>query len=100
MKVRLLPPARLEFDEALNWYAARRPSLGLEYLAAVDHIIDVIAEHPERYPTWLRQPAYRRAVLTRFPFAVFYRILPDEIEVVAVAHARRDPEYWARRDRR
>lgn len=97
MNVRLLPAARLEFDEAMLWYAQRRPSLGLDFVAAVDHVLGVIAEHPERYPSWPRQRAYRRAVLTRFPYSVFYRILPDEIEVIAVAHAKRDPEYWIRR---
>lgn len=97
MNVRFLPDARLDFDEALAWYAERRPSLGLEFVAAVDAMIDVIAEHPERYPQWLRRGGYRRAVLTRFPYSVFYRLLPDEIEVVAVAHARRDPDYWLRR---
>jgi toxin ParE1/3/4 len=97
VNVRFLPDARLDFDEALAWYAERRPSLAVQFVAAVDGMIDLIGEHPERYPRWLRRPEYRRAVLTTFPYSVFYRILPDEIEVVAVAHGARDPDYWHRR---
>jgi len=34
-------------------------------------------------------------VLRRFPFGVVYRVLAGEIQVVAVAHHRRKPGYWA-----
>jgi plasmid stabilization system protein ParE len=39
----------------------------------------------------------RRAVIQRFPFAVFYEVTTDEIQVIAVFHSRRDPEMWKSR---
>ena len=36
-------------------------------------------------------------VLQRFPFNVFYRPGPTEIEIIAVAHQKRRPGYWSNR---
>jgi len=39
----------------------------------------------------------RRAMLRRFPYAVFFRVLPDLIQVIACFHTNRDPVRWRRR---
>jgi plasmid stabilization system protein ParE len=36
----------------------------------------------------------RRAVVSRFPYAVFYRIEPKRVVVLAVLHMARDPKVW------
>ena len=54
-----------------------------------------IAERPELYPTV--QLTVRRAPLRKFPFSIFYRILPECIEVIAVVHQSREPRTWQRR---
>jgi hypothetical protein len=36
-------------------------------------------------------------MLDRYPFSLIYRELPRKIEIVAVAHAKRKPGYWAKR---
>jgi toxin ParE1/3/4 len=36
-------------------------------------------------------------VFTRFPFTLVYRLRGDEVEILAVAHARRRPGYWRSR---
>ena len=36
----------------------------------------------------------QRAVLDRYPFSIVYRELLHEIQVIAVAHAKRHPGYW------
>jgi hypothetical protein len=35
--------------------------------------------------------------LRRFPFALIYRIKTSKVQIVAVAHDRRQPGYWRRR---
>jgi hypothetical protein len=35
--------------------------------------------------------------MTRFPFSVYYRVLPDDLQILAVKHDKRHPDYW--RDR-
>ena len=39
----------------------------------------------------------RRYLLPRFPFAIYYRILPDQLRILAIKHHSRHPDYW--RDR-
>jgi hypothetical protein len=50
---------------------------------------------PERYPV-VRGEA-RRALLRRFPYAVFFVATPDLVSVLACMHARRDPRRWQER---
>lgn len=41
---------------------------------------------------------YRRVLMQRFPFAVYYEIAEDQIRIIAVAHQRRLPGYWKGRE--
>ena len=54
-----------------------------------------ISEAPTRYPVSLHST--RRILLERFPFNIHYRVNEDDIVVVAVAHQKRGPGYWADR---
>jgi hypothetical protein len=38
--------------------------------------------------------SFRRALLRRFPYCVFYSIEGEEAVVVGCFHAHRDPEVW------
>jgi plasmid stabilization system protein ParE len=39
----------------------------------------------------------RRALVRRFPYAIYFRAAPDEIVVLAVIHGRRHPRHWQSR---
>ncbi|MFS0513618.1 hypothetical protein ACEYW6_02690 [Nostoc sp. UIC 10607] len=39
----------------------------------------------------------RRAVVRRFPYAVYYRIVSSRVIVTAIFHGRRDPKSWQTR---
>lgn len=36
----------------------------------------------------------RFIVLRTFPYVVHFQILPDCVQIVAIAHSRRHPDYW------
>lgn len=92
---RFHPNAAREFEDAAAWYDERRPGLGAEFAAAVFELADQVAASPRR---WRRVRKARRALLTRFPYAIVYREVPGgAIEIVAVAHLSRRPGYWSRR---
>jgi hypothetical protein len=95
----LLPAAQVELTEAIDWYEATRPGLGVDFLGVVDLALRAIGEAPEHYATWPTNPRYRRFVLGRFPYAVFFHIAMHGPEVVAIAHFKRSPGYWLRRVR-
>lgn len=86
------PAAAADIDEAFLWYENQRPGLGHDFLAAADTLIDTIAEHPLRYPVVRRNT--RRALLRRFPYAMYFRIYDEVVVVVACMHGRRNPRRW------
>jgi plasmid stabilization system protein ParE len=81
--------AETEVAEAVEWYAARSPDLAARFLLALDETFQRVRRSPES--CLLIHPPLRRSLLVHFPYAVFYRVYPDRIAVVAVIHARRDP---------
>jgi plasmid stabilization system protein ParE len=95
MKVRFHPAARRELLKHNRWYFVRSPSAALGFEREIDHAISRISEAPERYV--LTFHGCRRFALLRYPFTIVYRILRDEIEIIAVAHGRRRRGYWTRR---
>ncbi len=94
-RLRLTPEAELDLDEAYGWYQAQRPGLAADFLGAVGACIASIRRHPESYQ--LVDPTMRRALLRRFPYAVFYEVGAVEIVVYAVFHCARNPRAWRRR---
>jgi len=87
--------AEADIAEAARWYEQRSPGLGSEFLRAVDVTLAEVARMPERYP--LVRGRARRALLRRFPYAVFFVASPDLVSVFACLHARRDPRHWRER---
>jgi toxin ParE1/3/4 len=54
-----------------------------------------ITANPARYG--FANADIREGVLTRFPYAIYYRVLADRIRVLAVYHTSRDPSRWQSR---
>lgn len=95
MRVRLHPEARAEIRAARKWYDERSPLTATAFAHAVDNAISRIVQAPDQYP--FRYCRTRQFVLQRFPFNLFYFVIDSEIVVVAVAHQKRRPGYWAAR---
>jgi toxin ParE1/3/4 len=98
--VRVEPEAKQELAAAAAWYEKRREGLGLELLAEVDAAFTAIARSPSRFPFYprvARELGVRRAGARRFPYSIAFIELPAVVRVLAVAHERRRPGYWAGR---
>ncbi len=98
--LRVLREAEEELAEAAEWYEAKRTGLGVELIAIVDRAFEEIQDAPLSHALWRVDRPYRRKVLTRFPYVIFFRAEDDEVEVIAVAHAKRRPGFWVDRVRR
>ncbi len=94
-KLQLEPEAEAEFLEAAAWYTARSPGLGIAFRDAVSAILESIEEIPQGFPVALRD--IRKARVQRFPYVVYYVVLPDTISVIAIIHGRREPRRWQQR---
>jgi toxin ParE1/3/4 len=90
VKVLLREEARSEVLEAFAWYEERRSGLGVEFRDALDATIARALRHPLVYAAGDR--GLRRALVSRFPYAVYFRIYPDALVVVGVMHGRRHPK--------
>jgi toxin ParE1/3/4 len=61
----------------------------------VQAALDLIASRPESFPT--RAENVRRALVRRFPYAVYYRLEDERIVVLAIVHTSRDSAVWQER---
>lgn len=90
MIIRFTPDAEAELTEAREWYSHQRQDLDLEFMQSIDDALLRVVANPHLFPIVYLD--LRRVVVRRFPFAVLYEVLADEIQVIAVFHSRRDPE--------
>jgi len=80
--------AQRDIAEAHAWYESQRVGLGAEFMSALEDALDAIAANAERFA--IMHADLRRALLKRFPYAVFYRTHPQGVIIVAVLHCARD----------
>src|SRR5213079_237936 len=91
-RVELRREAFAHVAEAFLWYRAQRPGLEWEFDADLQAVFTLLRQVPEAGPVVYRD--LRRAVMHRFPYAVYYRLPPGLIEVRAVLHTHRHPRAW------
>ncbi len=89
------PAARREMIAAHGWYGRQShvaaDGLYNELLPALDRV----QRQPRLYPAHRHNT--QRLVLRRYPFSIVYRELLNKIQIIAIAHAKRKPGYWAKR---
>jgi plasmid stabilization system protein ParE len=99
---RILRSARIELRAAARRYEEQRIGLGERFVLAIDKAINDAVADPLRWPLMPSVPdelGVRRRLVDNFPYAVVYRIVTNGIvEIVAVMHGKRSPDYW--KDRR
>ena len=87
--------AELDIAEAFVWYEERRAGLGEEFLSSGDACLESIRRRPEMYP--VVHDGYRRSLIRRFPYTVFYEQSEAGVTIYAVFHSSRDPDKWRQR---
>ncbi len=81
--------AELDVAEAQLWYESQRGGLSAEFLSEVWQVFDRLAETPLIYQTVYRD--VRRAMVRRFPYLIWYRVVGEVVTVLACSHGRQDP---------
>lgn len=92
-KVIVRAEAALEIQEAFDWYEELSEGLGLEFLRVADACLAGVRRNPASYQVVHEQ--VRRALLRKFPYALFSLI--KEGTVVVLACFKRSPADWQRR---
>lgn len=96
MRVVFTAAADEELVAACTWYEQEREGLGDQLFTEVSRLLAVIAEHPLRFR--VVRHSLRRALVARFPYAIYYRVLGDTVTVEGFLHGSRDPRIWIARD--
>ena len=73
----------MELAEAASWYETRQPGFAIRFLQEIDQTGHAIQTRPLSF--------------LRLADALVFLELPTEIRVLAVAHAKRHPDYWLNR---
>jgi plasmid stabilization system protein ParE len=86
------PEASEEIDEAFSWYAMRSAQAADGFYEELFPAVNRVRQQPGLFPQYVN--GTQRVVLHHYPFSVVFRNLPSEIQIVAVARAKRRPGYW------
>ncbi len=87
--------AEVDVQEARDQLEAVRVGLGNQVLARVREVLARIEKMPELHgKVW---QDVRAARLKQFRYIVYFIVLADRVEVLAVLHGARDPSSWKSR---
>jgi toxin ParE1/3/4 len=95
LPVVLRPEAEQDLLTAHKWYEGQRVGLGDEFTEQVTAVLERVAEMPEMFAIFWEDVRTCRS--RRFPYVIYYRVLADRVEVLAVLHGSRDPSFWKSR---
>lgn len=95
MTFRFEPDARVELEEAIQYYQQRNEEVAQHFITAVENAISRAMANPLIYR--LQQNQYRFCKIDVFPYHLVFRFKEDQIEIFAIAHTSRKPGYWNHR---
>ena len=76
---------------AYHWYEVKSSGLGEEFIRVFRTSIAEVERHPMAWRKVYNE--FRRCLLRRFPYAVYYTVKDDEILIYAVVHGARNPVF-------
>ena len=99
-RLRVDARAAEELAEAARWYENESEGLGVKFLDAFEHALEILREDPTPLsviPGDASKLGAKRLLLHRFPFSLVVVERKNETVVVAIAHHARRPGYWTDR---
>jgi toxin ParE1/3/4 len=89
------PAARAEARRAVEFYRKHSAAVAERFVDFLENAIQLVIDDP-----LIGHPAKagcRQKVFTIFPYTLIYRLVDEELQIVAVMHQRRKPDYWLKR---
>jgi plasmid stabilization system protein ParE len=84
--------AEADIEKAKAWYARDDHQLGLQFVQEVNRTVERISALPDQFPEVAR--GVRRALLHRFPYAIYFVRREALASVIAVLHQHQRPQGW------
>jgi plasmid stabilization system protein ParE len=96
VKARFEPAARAEFLHSVRWYADEAGGpVARRFEEEVRHVIQRLLENPMLGAA--ASHGLRRHPMHRYPYTIYYRVEPEIVRIIAIAHQSRRPDYWTGR---
>ncbi len=96
MRLEVHSEAREEFLQAVSFYEAQVPGLGLRFVTEIERCQNALLETSLiGYPFGRRLRKF--TVGDRFPYSIVYAILGEVLFILGYAHGSRRPGYWRAR---
>jgi toxin ParE1/3/4 len=95
LPVIMRPLAEADVVEIFGDLDFLRPGLGKRFLARLREVLDRIEWMPEMYGAVWQD--VRAVKLRKFRYVVYYTVLADHVEDLAVLHGSRDESMWKSR---
>jgi plasmid stabilization system protein ParE len=92
----ITPQAQQDFDNAYWWYEGQHQGLGKEFARCVDTKIAEIQYNPEHFQIMYKDQV-QRALVSRFPYSVFFVDKPEVLSIFAIQRQSRNPDLWKSR---
>lgn len=89
------PLADAELTDAARFYEGAATGLGEDFLAELERLVALACAYPDVGQA--SAGAIRTLRARRFPYTLIYQVLGERLLILAVAHQRREPRYWAGR---
>jgi toxin ParE1/3/4 len=89
------PEALLEQQHSYDWYWERSESAADGFADEIKSALLRIRTNSSLYAPY--HHLTRRAILRNYPYSIIFREINDAIQIIAVAHAKRRPDYWVKR---
>ena len=88
--LRFLPEVESDAVAAYLWYEQKSPGLGEDFLRTFYSGANELLGNPLLYP--ILHLKFRRRLLRRFPYAIYFVIEDHKIVVLGLFHCARDPQ--------
>ena len=94
MEIRLLESAKEDLRDGRRFYEKQSPGLGDYFLDCIQADVRSLTVYAGIHS---RADEFYRMLIKRFPFAVYYLMEGDRIDIYAILDCRRDPDWVIRR---
>ena len=95
LPIRLRSEVIHDLTQAADWYDKQRAGLGAEFAEEAYAAFEALAERPRSFPVVRRN--VRRALMKRFPYAIYFQPEDEAVTILVVVHTARSPGIWKRR---
>ncbi|MGH9949982.1 MAG: type II toxin-antitoxin system RelE/ParE family toxin, partial [Pyrinomonadaceae bacterium] len=93
LPLELSPAAKIELDEAIDWYNEQAEDLSAKLVEAIDADLVRIQKSPMLFPV-VHGTTIRQAAVQKFPFIILFTVEAERILVYSIFHTSRNPIIW------